>query len=223
MDSSMELDELKVAWQTLDRRLQQHDALNLLAIRQGTAQRMRSNLRPLAWGQAIQMLVGAAGALWLAPFWVTHRHEPPLLVAGLTLHLYSLGLIAFGAVMQAQIARIDYAGPVLAIQRRLLRLRRTYVRGGLLMGLPWWCLWVPLLMVVVKAGTGTDLFERAPLFVWINLAVGAVGLLLTAGCGRWLQRPARARLARALDDSAAGASIRRAQAEIEEIARFEQD
>jgi hypothetical protein len=223
MESIMELDDLKLAWQALDRRLEQQHTLSVQLFKDGKLDNTRRGLRPLAWGQALQILIGAAGTLWFAPFWIAHRHELPLLLAGLVLHAYCLGLIAFGAVMLAQIARIDYAAPVLAIQRQLLRLRQTYVRGGLLIGLPWWCLWVPLLMVLARAGNDDDVFARMPSFVWINLAFGAIGLLLTWGFLRWTNRPSRAGLARTLDDHAAGTSIRRAQAEIDAITRFEQD
>ena len=83
MEATMDLDELKTAWHTLDRRLERNNRLNLQLFRDGRLDRMRRGLRPLAWGQAIQMLVGAAGTLWFAPFWVAHRNEPPLLLAGL--------------------------------------------------------------------------------------------------------------------------------------------
>ena len=219
MEATMDLDELKTAWHTLDRRLERNNRLNLQLFRDGRLDRMRRGLRPLAWGQAIQMLVGAAGTLWFAPFWVAHRNEPPLLLAGLVMHLYCLGLIAFGAVMQARIACIDHAAPVLAIQRQLLRLRRTYVIGGLLVGLPWWFLSAPLLVVLTRGAVLAD----APAAIWIQLAIGAAGLLATAWFHRWANRPRRAALGRRLEAGAAGGSIRRAQAALEEISRFEQD
>jgi hypothetical protein len=223
MESIMELDDLKLAWQTLDRRLQQQNALNLHLFRSGRLDQARRGLRPLMWGQAVQMLIGAAGALWFAPFWVAHRHELPLLLAGLVMHAYCLGLIAFGAVMQAQIARIDYAAPVLAIQRQLLLLRRTFVHGGMLIGLPWWFLYVPLLMVLAKVGSNADLFDNAPAWVWVSLGVGMLGLALTAWFHRWANQPQRVALGRMLEDAAAGSSIRRAQAALDEVTRFEQD
>ena len=220
MESIMELDELKAAWQSLDRRLQQQNALSLHALRQSSTQRMHSSLRPLVWGQALQMLIGAAGLLVLAPIWIAHRQDLAVLICGVVVHAYCVGLIAFGALMQAQIARIDYAAPVLAIQRQLLQLRRTYAIGGaLVVGLPWWFLTAPLLVVLSRGAIMTS----APSVIWIQLAIGAVGLLATAWFQRWSHRPHRTQLARRLDDSAAGGSIRRAQAALDEISRFEQD
>lgn len=220
MESIMELDELKSAWQSLDRRLQQQNALNLLAIKQGSAQRMRSSLRPLVWGQAIQMLIGGAGLLVLAPMWIAHRHELAVLISGIVVHAYCVGLIVIGAMVQSQIARINYAAPVLAIQKQLLQLRRTYAVGGaLVVGLPWWFLTAPLLVVLTRGAIMTT----APSVIWIQLAVGAIGLLATAWFHRWSRRPERAELARKLDTSTTGGSIRRAQAAIDELARFERE
>ncbi|GAA0712700.1 hypothetical protein GCM10009105_15530 [Dokdonella soli] len=215
----MELDDLKLAWQTLDRRLQQQNALGLQLFRDGRVDKARRGLRPLVWGQAIQMLIGVLGSFWFAPFWVAHRHEPWLLLAGLVMHVYCLGLIVFGAVMQARIARIDYAAPVLAIQRQLLTLRRTYVIGGLLIGLPWWFLTAPLLVVLTRG----LILDNAPSAVWGQLVVGAIGLLATGGFVRWANQPHRAALGRKLGDGAAGGSIHRAQAALDEIARFEKE
>jgi hypothetical protein len=171
------------------------------------------------WGLEVLLLWGGAGALLFAPMWIAHLGEPALLLSGLVMHAYCLGLIAFGAVMQAKIARVDYAAPVLAIQRQLLTLRRSYVIGGMLIGLPWWFLTAPLL-VVLSEGV---ILERAPSVIWLQLAIGAVGLLATWWFHRWANRPERAAFGRKLDDGAAGGSIRRAQAALDQLAEFERD
>ena len=216
----MELDEMKLAWQGLDRRLEQQHALNLQLFRDGRLDKLQRGLRPLVWGQAIQMLMGVLGLLVLVPIWITHWRDPAVLVAGVLMHAYCVGLIIVGAVVQSQVARIDYGAPVLTIQRQLLLLRRTYAYwGAVVVGLPWWFLTAPLL-VVLSRGT---IMTNAPSVVWIQLAIGAAGLLATWRFHRWSHRPERAQLARKLDDSTAGGSIRRAQAALNEIARFEQE
>lgn len=219
MDTTMELDDFKLAWNTLDRRLERQAAIDLQLLRDARVDRARRGLRPLAWGQALQMLIGAAGMLVFAPYWVEHRHEPALLVCGLVLHAYCLALVIVGAIVEARIAAIDYASPVLDIQRRLLALRRAYVIGGMLVGLPWWFIYVPLLIVL---GDGRML-EQAPAVVAIQLAIGAAGLLATWWFHRWANRPKRAAFGRRLDDGAAGGSIRRAQAALDQLAEFERD
>jgi hypothetical protein len=218
---NMELDEMKLAWQGLDRRLEQQHVLNLQMFRDGRLDKLRRGLRPLAWGQAIQMLIGVLGLLVLAPIWIAHWRDPAVLVAGVVIHTYCVGLIIVGAVVQSHVARIDYGAPVLVIQRQLLQLRRIYaVWGAITVGWPWWFLTAPLLIVLTRGAIMRD----APSAIWIQLAVGAVGLVATWWFFyRWSRRPERGELARRIDDSTAGGSIRRAYAALEEISRFEQE
>ena len=95
----------------------------------------------------------------------------------------------------------------------------SQVLAQLLVGLPWWFLSAPLLVVLTRGAVLAD----APAAIWIQLAIGAAGLLATAWFHRWANRPQRAALGRRLEAGAAGGSIRRAQAALEEISRFEQD
>lgn len=216
----MELDDMKLAWRAMGQRFEQQYALNVQIYRDTRLDRMRRGLRPLVWGQALQMVTGLAGLLLLAPIWIAHRHDTAVLIAGVVIHAYGVGLIVFGAIVQASIARIDYAAPVLVIQRQLLKLRRIYAVGGaLVVGLPWWFLTAPLLVVLTRGA----IMQNAPSVIWIQLAIGAVGLLATWWFHRWSHRPGRAALARKLDDSSAGGSIRRAQMALQDIVRFEQE
>jgi hypothetical protein len=220
METAMELDDLKHAWQTLDRRVDAQAALNLHMLRDNKLDKMRGGLRPLVFGQAIQIVAGALVALWGGAFWTEHLDATHLLVAGVLVHAAGISMIGLGAAMQALIARIDYSAPVLSIQRQLAQLRKLYVYGGLAVGLPWWLLWMPFLMVLLKATFDVDLYANAPSVIWLGSAVGVAGLLATGLLLRWASR--RAELAQRLEDSAAGGSLRKARSMLEEIARFEQ-
>ena len=216
----MELDDFKQAWLVLDRRLEQQKALNLQVFRDGRLNKLRRGLRPLVWGQAVQMVIGALGLLLFAPIWIAQRDIVSVVLAGVTVHVYCIGLIAFGAVIQSQVARLDYSAPVLVIQRQLLKLRKTYSIGGaLVVGLPWWFLTAPILVVLTRGA----IMLNAPSVIWSQLAIGVVGLIATFWFHRWSRQPQRAEFGRKLDDSTAGGSIRRAQAAIDELARFEQE
>lgn len=97
------------------------------------------------------MLVGAVAMFMLLPLW-THTaptHDLAVKICGIGLHVYCIGLIVFGGIMQGFVAGIDYAAPVLAIQQRLLRMQ-VYVIGGMAIGLPWWFLTAPLLVVLTR-------------------------------------------------------------------------
>ena len=217
----MELDDMKAAWTTLDQRLSAQTMLNLHMFKEGKLYKLRCGLRPLVWGQAIQIMFGALITVWGGGFWVDHRDVPHLLIAGLIVHVAGISMIVLGASIETLIARIDYSAPVLTIQRQLAQLRKVYVRGGLAIGLPWWILWVAFAIVFLKIEFGVDLFISAPGFVWINVAVGFLGMLLTWAFIRWAAK--RPRLAMRLENGAAGGSINRAQANLEEIERFERE
>lgn len=168
----------------------------------------------------MQMVIGVLGLLVLAPIWIAHRHDTAVLIACVVMHVYCVGLIVFGAVVQANIARLDYAAPVLLIQRQLLKLRRIYaVSGALVVGFPWWFLTASLLVVLSRDA----ILQNAPSVIWSQLAIGAVGALATWWFYRWSHRPERAALARKLDDSTGGSSLRRALAATNDIARFERE
>lgn len=219
--NAMELDDMRAAWAQLNQRLEAQETLNFHLLRDGKLDRLRRGLRPLVWGQAIQIAWGVLIALWGANFWIAHRDVPHLLIAGIAVHLSGISMIVLGAAIEALIARVDYSAPVLGIQRQIAQLRTVYVRGGLAIGLPWWLLWVAFLMVALKSLAGADLFLNAPGVVWINLAFGVVGLLATLAFLRWSRT--RPGLGKKVDDYNTGRSIVRAQRLLAEIARFERD
>lgn len=223
--TAMEPDDLKLAWQTLSRRLERHDALQTHVLLEQRKQKALNSLRPLFWGQVVQTLFGIPFILLASLLWIHGGQSADglpwmTIVAGIVVQLYGIATIAMAGQTLLRIREIDYAQPIVDIQKRLATLRRTYLVNGMLAGLPWWFLWVPLLMVLAGLG-GTNLYARAPSVVWIGLGVGAAGLAATAWFHRWSRDPARPRLAKAMEDSVTGGSLRRAQAQIDEVARFE--
>jgi hypothetical protein len=219
----MELDELKSAWSRLDRRLERQDALLARLVLDRRLDRVRSHLRPLVVGQLLQIAFGVAFVVLGAGFWTRHRDTPHLLLAGLGLHLYGVVAIVLGGVTVALIARIDYAAPVLAIQKQLARLRAFYLRNAVLAGLAWWVLWVPLLMVGLLDLFAADVYANAPSVVVGGLASGVLGLF---GCGfayRLARNGRHPRLAKALDESMTGRSLVAARAVLADVAGFERE
>lgn len=214
----MELDEMKLAWQMLDRRLEQQHALNLQIFRDGRLDKLRHGMRPLVWGQVIQMAFGILFAGVAVAFWTARLHVLHLLVCGLLVHVYGLLLIVFAARNLYLIQRIDYAAPVLAIQRRLADLRAWRVRVEAPVNAVLGCfVWIPVIWMNL-AWYGIDLWS--PTFIYWSLACALVGLALVM-LVVWLMR--RAGLARKIEDNAAGRSVQKAQAMLDELARFAQD
>lgn len=218
MDATpMELDDLKQAWQALDARLQQQNTLQLGLLREKHIDSMASSLRPLFWGQLIQMLFGIAtivAGVWL---WKTFTAITPVFVCGLVLHLYGITTTAAAGIVIGQIAGIDRSLPVLKIQQRLARLRKTYLISGMAVGLPWWVLWMLPLIVIASLQGHAQGDPSLPLWLWVTLAGCFAGLLGTWAFHRWSRSPGREALAKRLEDGAAGGSLRKAQAELDAL------
>jgi hypothetical protein len=223
MDTTMELDDLKQAWQALGHQLQQQNALQLQQYRESKLRGIGRTLRPLFWGQLVQMAFGLGFVLLGVWMWrIGHGVAMPLFVAGLIAHAYGIATIIASGVMLGHIARIDASLPVVEVQHRLLRMRKAYIISGMVVGLPWWVLWVvPLFAIAAlhamqNGGGASDI----PLWLWLCLAGGTTGLVGTLVFHHWLHRPGREALAKRMDDGAAGGSLRRAQAQLDELKRF---
>lgn len=223
METTMELDDFKQAWQTLDRRLELQNAINLRLYTDGKLAKARAGLRPLFWGQVTQMGFGVLLMLMAGSYWTAHLDAPHLLVSGLAVHAYGLAITILGGITLGMISGIDYAAPVLGIQQQLARLRRFYVRGGMIAGLSWWVLWLPFLVVLTGLGGNADGQSWLLSFLAINTAAGIAGLLATWWFHRWSRHPSRPRLAKAMDDSLTGGSLRKAQRVLDELAQFERE
>ncbi|MBS0215289.1 MAG: hypothetical protein JSR50_05970 [Proteobacteria bacterium] len=219
----MELDDFKTAWQSLNQRLDHQDAINLQLLAERKRDRLHASLRPLFWGQLLQILLGVALTLLGIACWKNNLHTLGYLLAGITLHAFGIANIVHGGITMALISGIDNAAPVLGIQKRLTLLRKFQLLGAVLLGLPWWVMWI--VVVIAFAGLADHPpHAGTPLWVWINFAVGAFGLLATWGAYRWSHAdPRRIKLAKWMDDIASTASIRKAQAQLDELRQFERE
>lgn len=218
----MELDELKAAWHALDNRLAQHNRINLELYKEQKLEKARGGLRPLFWGQVLQLLLGIALIVLGVACWTRNTDVPGMLVAGIVVHAFGVITTVAAGITLGLMGSIDYSAPVLRIQKQMAMLLRFYGINANACGAPWWVMWV--LVVVAFAGLGqVDPHAATPAWIWISLAIGVVGLLATWSFFFWKRRalaqPTRgdARVA----DGADG--IRRSQRILEEISQFEKE
>ncbi|MGI8438330.1 MAG: hypothetical protein ACR2NX_15760 [Chthoniobacterales bacterium] len=217
-----ELDDLKSTWHNLNRNLERQHALALHQFRETKLTRFRSGFRPLVAGQIIQIISGAFFAVFGGSFWVDHIGVPHLMFYGISLHAYGLMSIIFAARDLYLINNLDYAAPVLALQKQIAELRGWHLRAALWFGIAWCFMWIPILLLILY-GLGADVWRHSPdVAGWFVLS-GFVTLGVLYGIVFWSRRPGKEKLARNLADSSAGRSVTRAQAILEEIARFERE
>ena len=215
----MELDDFKAAWQVLDARLAKQGALQFELLREQKLQQARRNLRPLLIGMLLQGLLGVFLVLLGIGCWKQNLDVPGLLAAGIALHAFGVLHIALAGIVSGLALSLDYAAPVLAIQKRLRLLLRLQVFNSNACGAPWWVMWV--VVVIGFAGLSPDAPSGpTPLWIQISLVIGVVGTLAT---WLWAARVARKpdRLYQRMDDGADG--IRRNLRLVDDLERFERD
>ena len=209
---TIDLDELKREWAQTKLRV---DRLELASV----ARHSRGVLR------AMQIRIWAAQLVWVllvigsASFWSSHLDVLHLVVAGMALHVYGVVAIVLGGIQLRAIAAIDFGAPVVELQRRHAALIRLRARCSLVLGLPWWVLWLPCMIVGLTALTGHDFYD--PLWAWLSIAIGIVGLGVTIAVARYIaaRTPPDRGLNRMIDELA-GRSLVRAAREVDEVARF---
>jgi hypothetical protein len=223
METAMELDELKSAWQAFDRHLQRQSALNIHLFRAQKLDKVSSNLRRFYWGKIVQILFGDALIYFGIVLTMRYLSVSHLLFCSVFMLAYGVLIVVLGGVTLGRISRVDYAAPVLEIQKRVSALQRFHIVANLWAGLPWWFLWIAIFALEVKANLGVDLFVAAPSFIWISAAIGLVGLMASLWFYLRSRDPRRTHLAKALNTSTAPRSLREAKHAVDEIASFEAD
>jgi len=120
------------------------------------------------------------------------------------------------------IVGIDYAAPVLAIQKQLAALRAQRIRSGPAFAISGCFVWVPLVLVAFH-GLGADVWVHKPAVVGWFVASAFVAAGITWALLAWVRLPRNARTRQSWDDHDAGRGVTRAQAALDEIARFERE
>lgn len=215
----MELDELKASWKSLDRRVGELTAINRRLLTETLSRKARWRLAPVMVGAALNMIIGAFFALVWGKFWSAHLATPAVAIAGIALHLASIGLIVIGLVRMVLVLRINYTQPVLTIQRSLATLQEFEARSFYAVWFACWVLVPAALVAIVMGFAGVDLWERASGFILANLVVCLAGGLAPSLLHYWARRRP-GRLAAWMDAFLLTHSIARAKAAIAEIDDF---
>jgi hypothetical protein len=220
----MELDELKDSIRALEQHLARDSRLDLQSRQEHARLRAQRSLWPLYVQGTVVAAIGILLTLVVGPFWVSHLDQPHLVAAGVIVHVYAVAMIVRGARMLTLLWTMDLGAPVLAVQEQLARARLAYIRGGLIVGLPWWFLWMPVAMLLF-AMQGFDLYANTSRAWFVtNVVVCVAGMLATLWFGRALwYRPDNAAQARALEGDWGGSRLLNVQRFLGELAEFQKE
>lgn len=218
----MDIDELKARWQQTDAHLTESMRLNALLLRKLDLAKTATTHRKSRFGIAFEIAVNAVGLFLVGDFAADHIREPQFFVPAIALGLYAVALLVASVRQLAAIDAIDYAEPVLTIQKKLASLWILRIRTTLAILLFGPLMWVPLLVVTARGLFGIDVYGAGTLWLAANLVFGLAVIPLAY----WLARAYGKRLTalpavRSLADQIAGFSLTRAMDSLESIRRFE--
>ncbi len=221
----MQLDDLKEAWAAHGAALERSLAINERLFRETMLGKVRSTLAPYLLWRALEVVLGVAGLLLVGPVLAAHLDEPRYVVAGGALLGYVAGITALSAYLLIESARLDYEGPVTAIQRAIERIQLAEYRAMKWAVLGGVVIWLPAALVLFEAVIGVAALARAALgWLVANLGFGLVVLVLGQ---RWskrhVERPDLGPRARRLVGALSGHSLRAVTRHLADLARFERD
>jgi hypothetical protein len=219
----MQDDDLRQLWARHDEKLDRCLRLNEERLRTKVLGETRTSVLGHRLFLVAELVVGAVALLLLGFFVAERVAEPRWVAAGGALHVFVAGVVGLVIHQLVLFARLDYDGPVNAVQRAIERIELAEYRafkwtllGGVL-------LWVLVPIVAFEALSGVDLFAEVPA-AWIvaNLVLGVVVLAIGQAWSRKHVEVESARpWARRLVKHLSGRSLQRARRRLTELASFE--
>ncbi len=221
----MELDELEAAWATQGARLDRCIVVQEALLRERTARRMRFTLAPFVLLRALEVAIGGAALLLIAPVVAAHAGEPRYLVVGGATLLFALLATAQCLGLLIGSLRLAADGPVVEQQLALARLRRAEFRCLRFVLLGGAVAWLPLPVLLLEALSGAPLLARLDLgWLAANVGFGLLALLLgTFVSRRYLERDDLSPFAAKLVDALTDRALRRADAHLAELTEFHRE
>ena len=221
----MELDDLKTQWEGLDAKLDAVVRLNRRVLDERILDKADKAMTRHVWALAAELALGVVTVLLTGSFVADHIREAPFLVPGLVLHVFVIAQLGMLVWQIVKTREIDYAAPLVEIQRRIETLRISMIRTTTWTFLLAPLLWAPLFIVALKGLFGVDAYAAlgVPYIaanVVVGLAVIAGGLVVSRlFADRFSGSPFGRRLMRDL----AGTNLAAATGFLESLSRFEKD
>lgn len=218
----LELEEMRQIWAKHDRTLEESVRLNRRLLSTANLGRARTSMGRISFSLTLRAVVCFVAIVALGMFIHEHRSVPTLLLSGIAVDIFAIGMVAATIGQLIAVQAIDYGEPVATIQKRLGALRVYRVRTvqfGLLGGT---IVWAPLLVVIGKAFLGIDRMNS----IWLlgNVIFGLILIPLSL----WLSKrfgdsAGRSPFVQRLMRDIAGRNLNDATAFLEELSDFARD
>lgn len=221
----MELDELKIGWKQLEKRLEAQKVITQQLITDQKLERTQSRLRRFLLLPICELVSGIVAALLVGSFLFEGPHELRFVLSGVVLHIAAVLTIVASMWQIAKIGQIDYSKPVLDIQEDLAGIRAFRI------GMNQWIfalallLWMPLCIVLFQGLFTFDIVAKfSPAWVWTNIGLGIIAVpVLYWAMKRYGSQLSHTAFGRRLVDDLAGQSLSRALRDLESVKQFQVD
>ncbi|HEV2643905.1 MAG TPA: hypothetical protein VGT98_14410, partial [Candidatus Elarobacter sp.] len=159
MDDIMEFEDFKQLWNEYDRKLEASLRLNTLLLQQANLGPVKGSMRTVVRGLVVELIANMIAVLLIGSFAADHAAETRFLIPSVVLGIYAILLVAESIRQMVAIHGIDYDETVVAIAKKLerLRIKRITIVKWTLLTAP--LLWVPLLVVGLRGLFGIDAYD----------------------------------------------------------------
>lgn len=219
----MNLDDLKDRWTELDRKLDASLRLNTRLLNARKLDRAATALRRLSWFLWFELALDAVLLVWLGSYLVDHMTQLRFVLPGGVLYGFVIAYVVLIVQQLVGIARLDYDGQVVEIQKRMETLRIWRLRATKMVFLLAPLLWAALLVVVPKSLIGLDVYAACSV-AWLaaNFVFGVAVIPVAVWISRrYADRMERSPLVQRIMRDLAGYNLNAALNSLESIKRFE--
>lgn len=214
--NGLDLDALRAGWNHSQRQLDTSLTLDADTLRAALRRRTGAAFRRHRVWLLASLIAAALTFGALLAFLVAHFDDAVYRLLATPLALLALAELSVDWRQWRALAALDLDAPVVQVQTTLDELRGRLLRLAKWVLLSSVLLWLPLILVLVKGLTGTDLLDYLhPSVVYVNLLVGVLFVPIALLAMRWVSGRYRQRpgFERFLDD-VAGSSFGKARQQL---------
>jgi hypothetical protein len=221
----MDLDMMKAQWAEYDRKLDTVIRLNHRLLNATRLNRTRSAMQRLMFGLIVELALDAVAIVALGDFIYGHRTMPQFALPAVALDMWLIGSLGSLIRQIVLLGRIDYDGPIAAIQKLVetLRVQRIHFTRWILLAAP--LVWTAMLIVGMKAFLGLDAYRLlGSTYLMANFLFGVAFIPIALWLSQRLAEQVRKYpiLQRIVSDLS-GDSLTRAAAFLATLSAFEED
>lgn len=221
----MNFDDIKNQWSAFDKKLDNSIKLNTLLLKEVSLNKTNSYLRRLSLSIYIELILSFFVLMILGNFMWNNLQEIKFLVPAISLDLFVIFLVHSGVRQLIAINSIDFSEPIITNQKKLESLKVRRINETKMVFLVSPLLWVPLLIVIVRAITGLDpysIFSASWLVGNLLFGLAVIPLVLWLS-KRYSHRFQNSPLIRGIMNDIAGHSLNEAISFLNKLSKFEEE